>query len=103
MLLDGFDLKIQNIPYFDQSVAYVAFNHSVQAACHNMTAYQLRYSEKEFLQRIMNKAVLHVQTRDTKMCCEYACSIILDDTKMFKLATATLRPQVAVTKITIRR
>ena len=42
----------------------------------------------------MNKAVLHVQTRDTKMCCEYACSIILDDTKMFKLATATLRPQV---------
>jgi hypothetical protein len=22
MLLDGFDLKIQNIPYFDQSVAY---------------------------------------------------------------------------------
>jgi hypothetical protein len=59
-----------------------------------MTAYQLRYSEKEFLQRIMNKAVLHVQTRNTKMCCEYACSIILDDTKMFKLATATLRPQV---------
>ena len=42
----------------------------------------------------MNKAVLHDQTRDTKMCCEYACSIILDDTKMFKLATATLRPQV---------
>ena len=42
----------------------------------------------------MNKAVLHVQTRNTKMCCEYACSIILDDTKMFKLATATLRPQV---------
>lgn len=59
-----------------------------------MTACRLRYSEKEFLQRIMNKAVLHVQTRDTKMCCEYACSIILDDTKMFKLATATLRPQV---------
>ena len=25
MLLDGFDLKIQNIPYFDQSVAYVVF------------------------------------------------------------------------------
>ena len=59
-----------------------------------MTACRLRYSEKEFLLRIMNKAVLHVQTRDTKMCCEYACSIILDDTKMFKLATATLRPQV---------
>ena len=23
MLLDGFDLKIQKVPYFDQSVAYV--------------------------------------------------------------------------------
>ncbi len=28
------------------------------------------------------------------MCCEYACSIILDETKMLKLATATLRPLV---------
>ena len=42
----------------------------------------------------MNKAVLHVQTRDSKMCCAYACSILLHDTKMFKLATATLRPVV---------
>ncbi len=59
-----------------------------------MTRCRLRLSEKQFLQDIMNKAVVHVQTRDTKMCCEYACSFILDDTKMFKLATATLRPLV---------
>ena len=45
----------------------------------------------------MNKAVLHVQTRDSKMCCAYACSILLHDTKMFKLATATLRPVVLQT------
>ena len=59
-----------------------------------MSRCRLRLSEKQFLQDIMNKAVLHVQTRDTKMCCEYACSIILDETKMLKLATATLRPVV---------
>ena len=39
----------------------------------------------------MDRAVHHVQVRDTQKCCEYAHRAILADRKMLKLAKATLR------------
>ena len=59
-----------------------------------MSECRLRNAEKEFLQLIMDRAVFNVQMRDTRLCCEYACRAILADQKMFKVATATLRPLV---------
>ncbi len=59
-----------------------------------MPEWRLRHVEKEFLQQIMDRAVHHVQMRDTQKCCEYALRAILADRKTLKLAKATLRTLV---------
>jgi hypothetical protein len=57
-------------------------------------AFRLHNAEKEFLDQILDKAAISVQTRDKKQCCLLARRAILADKNMLKLATATLRPVV---------
>ncbi len=42
----------------------------------------------------MDAAVINVEMRDMKMCCEYACCAILADRNVLKITSATLRPVV---------
>jgi hypothetical protein len=67
-----------------------------------MQSVRLNKDEKQFVQDILNNAVLSVGMRDRKRCCESACLAILGDRRVYAIATAMLRP-VILAKLTASR
>ena len=59
-----------------------------------MRSFRLKKDEQKFINDILNNAILTVGMRDRKRCCECACNAILGDTRMYEVATATLRPNI---------
>ena len=64
-----------------------------------VVTFRLRNVDKEYLQQIMDRAVLTVKMRDRKnKCCEYACRAILADRNMLQIATARLSEASEISK-----
>jgi hypothetical protein len=65
-----------------------------KASCCEMCTFRLRWAEKQFLQKVIDRAITCVETGDRKKCIEYAWRAIMEDRHMLKTATEILRPVV---------